>query len=219
MIGSEVPARLLSPYYLLLLPPVLRGPVNGRWVRQGWWRASAQVAIGSTILVLALTPARPLWPAQTILAKLQSRWPDNVQLARAREVYTVYRERNDLLHELRECLPADATRIGVVADDNDSDYALWRPFGVRTVRYLVGAQRWEQETQSFTWIVGKVSLLNPRYGGSLEQLRRSSAGQIIQAKLITSKVSRGPEEWFVMRLPEEPERHARVASPYDQDRH
>jgi hypothetical protein len=82
----------------------------------------------------------------------------------------------------------------------------------------VGARRWEQETQSLTWIVGKVSLLNPRYGSSLEQLRRSSAGQIINAKSITSKVSRGPEQWFVMRLPQEPERHATVAPPFDKDR-
>jgi hypothetical protein len=103
----------------------------------------------------------------------------------------------------------------VIADDNDSDYALWRPFGARTVNYLVGARTWEQEAQGFTWIIGKTSLLNPRYQTSLEQLRLSSGGQIVATRQITSKVSVGPEEWFVMRLPQESERHAKVAPPGD----
>ena len=33
MVGSDTSARLLSPYYLLLLPPVFTGLANVRWVR------------------------------------------------------------------------------------------------------------------------------------------------------------------------------------------
>jgi len=218
MVGSDTSARLLSPYYLLLLPPLFTGQANVRWLRTGWWQSGALAVIALTILDLVLTPARPLWPAQTILAKLQSRGTHSTQLARAQEVYSVYRERNDVLHPLRDCLPPEATRIGVIADDNDSDYALWRPFGERTVNYLVGAHPWQQETRGFTWIVGKTSLLNPRYQSSLEQLRLSSGGQIVATKQITLKVSVGPEEWFVMRLPEESQLGARVAPVSDGDR-
>jgi hypothetical protein len=137
------------------------------------------------------------------LAKLQSRWPQNNQLARAHEVFSVYRMRNDLLGPLRDCLPATAVKVGVVADEDDSDYALWRPFGVRTLTYLRGSRPWKEETQGINWVVGKTSLLNLRYRSSLEQIQLSSGGQIVTTKLITSKVRDGPEQWFVMRLPEE----------------
>jgi hypothetical protein len=201
LIGSESSGRLLSPYYLVLLP-LLAYATNGNYMKKKWWEAGALVVIGSTILVLVLTPARPLWPAQTVLEKLQSRWPESEQLWRAGEVYAVYRERNDLLQPLRERLPPDAARIGIIADDNDLDYGLWRPFGARTLSYLIGTRGWEQESRGFTWIVGKTSLLVPRYGGSLDELRQISGAQIVATQRITSRVSRGPEEWFVMKLPE-----------------
>jgi hypothetical protein len=202
MLGSVSSGRLLSPYYLLLLP-LFAYAINGNYVNKKWLEAGALVVIGCTVLVLVLTPARPLWPAQAVVARLQSRWPENAQLWRAGKVYKVYRERNDLLHPLRELLPPDAARIGIIADNNDLDYALWRPFGARTLSYLIGTRGWEQESRGFTWIVGKTSLLVPRYGGSLNELRQSSGARIVATQRITSRVSRGPEEWFVMKLPEQ----------------
>jgi hypothetical protein len=202
MIGSEASGRLVSPYYLLLLP-LFAHCMNNDYVKKKWWKAGALAVIGSSVLVLILTPARPLWPAQTIVARLESHWPGSGQLQRAEEVYAVYRERNDLLHPLRELLPPDAARIGIIADNNDLDYGLWRPFGARTLSYLIGRSSWEQESRGFSWIVGKTSLLIPRYGSSLEELRQSSRAQVIATKLITSRVSRGPEEWFVVKVPQQ----------------
>jgi len=204
LIGSEAAARLLSPYYLLLLPFLLAGSGNANWIRKRRWQGMAWVAQGSAILVLVLSPARPLWPAQRIFAVLRTRWPGNVQLARAEQVYCVYGARNDVLGPLRDTLPLEATKIAVIADDNDLDYALWRPFGARTLVYPVGAHSWEEETGGVTWIIGKTSLLKPRYGGLLEQLLVRSGGETLTRKRITSRVSVGPEEWFVIRLPERP---------------
>lgn len=199
--GSESTPRLLAPYYLVLLPTVLCHPVNARLVRQTWWRSLAVVAVGSTAVVLLLTPARPLWPAETVLTRLQYRWTKNAQLARARQVYAVYRQRNDLLGPLRDYLPVDVKRVGLIADENDSDLALWRPFGSRRVFYLVGTGRWEDETQGCAWIVGKTESVMNRYGMSLEELLLRSRAQLIGKKTITSKVSSGPEEWFVLHIP------------------
>jgi hypothetical protein len=202
MIGSEAPARLLTPYYLLLLPPLLIERSRANWIRRRWWQWISLCAMGSTIFVLVLTPARPLWPAERFLTTLESRWPENRQITRAAEVYSVYRQRNDVLGPLRDFLPRGAASIAVIEDHNDLDYALWRPFGRRRVTYLVGARPWKEETRGFTWVIGKTSLLEARYGNSLEQVQIASGGQIIAIRLLISKVRVGPEEWFVMRLPE-----------------
>jgi hypothetical protein len=202
-VGCEPTARLLAPYFSLLLPSFLGQPGNERLIRKPWWQWAALVSVASTAFVVILTPSRPLWPASTALAKLRSRWPESGQLARVQEVYSVYRERNDLLGPLRNCLPLGAMKVGIVASEDDSEYALWRPFGLRTVTELGGTRPWKEETSGLIWVVGKTSLLNPRYGSSLEQIRLSCGAQIVATKLITSKVRDGPEQWFVMRLPGE----------------
>ncbi len=206
MIGSEAAARLLTPYYLLLLPILLVAPANANWMRKRWWQSIACFAQGSAILVLLVSPARPLLPAQKIFAELRTRWPLNAQVARAEQVYVVYGARHDVLGPLRDALPVDAARIAVIADDNDLDYALWRPFGVRTLVYPVGTRPWEEETRGFTWIVGKTSLLKGRYGRSLDQLLLPTGAEILTRERITTRVSVGPEEWFVVRLPAYPKK-------------
>jgi len=202
-VGCEATARTLAPYFPLLLPPLLRHGVNAWLARKVWWRSAALLAVASAALIVVLTPARPLWPAATVLARLRSRWPQSTQLARANEVFSVYRARNDLLGSLRDFLPATAVNVGVVADEDDSAYALWRPFGARTLTYLGSSRPWKEETHGITWIVGKTSLLDSRFQRSLEQIRLSSGGQVVTTQLITSKVRDGPEQWFVMRLPED----------------
>jgi hypothetical protein len=202
-VGCEPTARLLAPYFSLVLPSFIGQPGNERLIRKPWWRWAALLTVASAVVVVILTPSRPLWPASTILAKLHSRWPASGQLGRVQEVYSVYRERNDLLGPLRNCLPVGALKVGIVASEDDSEYALWRPFGLRTVTELGGTRPWKEETSGLIWVVGKTSLLNLRYGSSLEQIRLSSGAQVVATKLITSKVRDGPEEWFVMRLPGE----------------
>jgi hypothetical protein len=205
--GCEPTARSLSPYFPLVLPLVLAHAANSRLVRNRWWQWAALLVIASATLVVILTPARPLWPADTVLAKLQSRWPEAWQLARLKEVFSVYRGRNELLKPLRDCLPPDAVRVGVITGPDDADYALWRPFGTRRLNYLVGARPWDEETRGLTWVVGKTDLVKERYRSSLEQFRLSRGGRIVAIRRITSKVRDGPEEWFVMQLVEGDERH------------
>jgi hypothetical protein len=205
--GCEPTARSLSPYFPLLLPPVLAHTANSRLVRSRWWQGAALLVVASATLVVILTPARPLWPADTVLAKLRSRWPQAPQVARLQEVFSVYRGRNELLKPLRDCLPPDAVRVGVITGPDDADYALWRPFGTRRLNYIVGVRPWDEETRGLTWVVGKTDLVKERYQSSLEQFRLSRGGRIVATKRITAKVRDGPEEWFVMNLEEGTEHH------------
>ena len=74
--GMVTPARLISPYYPLLLPLLLVGARQAEIVRRRWWRAMAWGVVLLALPVLVLTPGRPLWPAQTVLSKLLAWKPD-----------------------------------------------------------------------------------------------------------------------------------------------
>jgi hypothetical protein len=90
----------------------------------------------------------------------------------------------------------------MISGENDSDLALWRPFGTsRRIIYLVGAKSWEDETRGFTWIIGKTRLVPERYRSSVEELSVRSGGELVTKKTITSTLTQGPEEWFVLRFP------------------
>jgi len=201
-VGSDVIGRLLTPYYPLLLAPLLRLSGAGLCVRSRLWRWAAILGMSSVILVLVLAPARPLWPAKTVLTKLRSRFPNSMQLERAEQVYSVYRERNDLLGDLRAYLPPTTTTVGLISGPEDASYALWRPLGRRTVQYLACERPWKEETRGLAWVAGKTSLLNSCYGGSFDQLVNSAKGEVVTTRFIAGRLSTGPEEWFVIRLPE-----------------
>ena len=204
--GGEGTSRLLCPYYALLLPPFLGGAAASRLVRMPAWRCLAGIVAVTTAAVVVVIPARPLWPADVVLGKLADRWPSNAQLARAREVYAVHRARSDLLAPLRECLPENAREIGVIAGGDDSDMGLRRPFGHRTITYLLGPGSWEADTRNLRWVVGKTKLVVRRYGFPLGVLVSRSRGRLVARRSITSTIHVGPEEWFVLQLPERGER-------------
>src|SRR5205807_1111088 len=102
--GMVTPARLISPYYPLLLPLLLTGATQAEIVRRRWWQALARVVMLLALPVVVLTPGRPLWPAQTILSKMLASHP-NPRLAsvlsRGLKVYEVYAGRWDPMANVR----------------------------------------------------------------------------------------------------------------------
>ena len=96
-------------------------------------------------------------------------------------VYSCYQNRNDLLAPLRARLPDNATRIGFIAGDNDSDYSLWRPLGCRQVVCL-----WNGTPQTsiltppdVEWIVRQTQRLAASSPGCLWKPGRLSIGWIL----------------------------------------
>src|SRR5207244_12186665 len=114
---------------------LLAGAARGEIVRRRWWRWLVWGNFLLALAVLILTPARPLWPAKTILSKARAAKPDQRLLARAEKVYTVYSERSDPLAGLRTLLPKDVSTIGFVATADDIDISLWRPYDTKRVEH------------------------------------------------------------------------------------
>lgn len=198
--GMVTPARLISPYYPLLFAGLLIGAHQTRILRQQWWRGIAFGVVFVAFTVLILTPARPLWPAQTILTQILKLKPESRLAQRALTVYRVYQDRSDPIPQLRQYLPADLRVIGFLADPDDLDISLWRPFFSRHVKHvLLGDTGDEIRMRNIQYVVVGGAYLNSQQTSLDDWLRRTRAELIAETRAIL-KVSEGPQNWYVVRL-------------------
>ncbi len=208
-LASEATARLLAPYYPLLMLPLVLHPAQASLASRQWWRTAAVVCAASSLIPLVLTPSRPVWPAATVTEALIKAAPGNQQVARINDIYAVYRQRHDLLGPFREHIPVDVQIIGLVAAKNDSELALWQPFGTRRVVDLVDDEvRTSELVTAPTWVVVKEAVLVDHHETLAGWLERTG-GTLTYRQTITSTASQGPMDWDLVRLPGYPDATAR----------
>jgi hypothetical protein len=194
-VAVEATPRLLLPYYApLALPVVLLA--SGDLFRRRWARRLAVAAAASALIGLVLTPARPLWPAKTVTGKTSGEGAR----ARLRAVYQTYAQRNDALAPLRRHLPASVTVVGFIGGEDDTEYALWRPFGARRVVHLFDGKRIETRRPPVEWVVVKEEVWGRFANAPFEQWLAANGGERVAEETIVSKVSAGPERWWVARF-------------------
>ncbi len=190
-------ARLISPYYPFLFAVFLVAQ-GQEIVRRRWWRTLAVLAMLSSIVVVVLTPARPLWPASQILACFGQNHP---LIVRAGSVYRVYEARRDLFASLRKLIPADIHRVGLACDINDAQTALWQPFGTRRLVNLTGDNlSADVGNAKVKWLIIKKSVLEGRYHISLIEFLEKRQATLVGSEKITELVRVGPEDWLVVSL-------------------
>jgi hypothetical protein len=193
-------ARLISPYYPLLLPLLLLGPRQSEIVRRRWWRVMAGAALGLAFVVLGLTPGRPLWPAHAVLSKALARHPGQPLLARAFTVYAVYAARSDPLANVRALLPPGLRVVGFLADGNDIDISLWRPYFERRVEHVLlsdaGAALRQRHIRYL--VVGGAFLASQQT--TLADWQRRAGADLVASTTATLLVAEGPQAWHVVRL-------------------
>jgi hypothetical protein len=200
LLGSESTARLASPYYPILIAPLLVHPVNGRMVRRGWWKFCAILAALMVVPGLILSPARPLFPAVRWTAALAARHPNNVAAGRAAVVYQVYADRADNLAPLRNYIPADARVVGIVGTLDTSETSLWMPIGSRRVVELVpGDSRATAAAAGIRFVVLEAAGLEEQHS-SIERFLAIFGGRIVGREKITLRAAERPGDWFVVDL-------------------
>lgn len=202
--GMVTPGRLIAPYYPLLLPVFLLGANQLRLIRAWWWRGLMWLTFLTAFFVVIVTPPRPLWPAHTILTKLQARHPDSRLIQRALTTYTVYGTRSDPWPEGRAALPADVKIVGMVAGPDELDISLWRPFGARRVKFITDLRAADPLTDlrarniqyavlsEMEFVQQKVSLA--------DWLARTRA-TVLTEFTATITVTLGPQKFYVVRFP------------------
>jgi hypothetical protein len=191
--ASESAARLLLPYYPLLLAVPFGAVGAHRLTTFKWWRAIAFAAALSALTIPLITPSRPLLPAGEMASFILGSSPLS---QRVQEVYQVYSKRSDNLAAVRAIIPENAKRIGFLGSGDDIEISLWRPFsGQRSVVHLTP----DQEIPASVDVVvisayGKRRWPEPsRQGLDNALLGYRKVGSVF----VTSKVSQGSIEWTV----------------------
>jgi hypothetical protein len=197
--GSEAAARLAAPFYPFLLIPILRAYAFDRLVRQPWWQILAVLVVVSVMPAVILSPARPLWPAASILARLVKQHPESALLTRAQKVYRVYARRDDDVAPLKPFLPSDGRAVGYIRMENDIEAPLWKPYGSRRIVEVVPPATDLAELAGSV-IIGSKMGIEQQFAMSPDQFAAKIGGQIIARQDISVKVGTGPEEWVVIAL-------------------
>jgi hypothetical protein len=199
--GSEADARLMLPYYVLIIASFLLLSSQEWLLRFRVWKIFVALAALSILPGIILSPSRPLWPAQRISQWLAQQHPQSATISRMAMVYSTYAHRNDLFASLREKIPPDARKIGFVASDNDSDYSFWRPFGKRQVVYLQNAIRDNENLpDNVEWIAVKQNTWSNYSDIPLEQWAAQHHAQIVASASVTILVSQGEETWCLLHV-------------------
>ena len=101
-------------------------------MKKAWWQRFAVAVFLIAGALLILSPSRPLWPANSVLGRVQTA---HRLVARAKTVYSVYSQRNDGFAPARDFLPPGLKVVGFMSFD-DPEASLWRPFGSRRVEHI-----------------------------------------------------------------------------------
>jgi hypothetical protein len=199
--GSEADARLMLPYYPLVIVPILLFPAQNHLLRFRGWRILIVLAALSVLPAVVLSPARPLWPAQKISERLARQHPGSPSLQRLAAVYSAYAHRNDALAPLRAGLPGGALKVGFLAGGNDADYSLWRPFGLRQIEYLqTGPDQPIRIPVGVEWLVVKRASWEEAGNAPLETWAAQHHAKITLSVPIVTLVAWGEQDWCVLHI-------------------
>jgi len=197
--GSEATARLMLPYYPLMLVPFLLLP-GQRWLLQRHaGRIGALLAALSILPALVLSPLRPLWPGRMVCNQLAAENPGQRWLQRMATTYSAYANRNDLLAPLRAALPENVREIGFIAGSNDTDYSLWHPLGRRRVVYLCQhPQQFLTHPDAVEWLVVKEKDWPAMSSTPLGAWEQTNHFRVVLSTNIVTLVSWGEETWSLL---------------------
>lgn len=198
--GMVTPARLIAPYYALLLPLLLVGPEQVGLVRRRWWRVLAGMVFVVAFGVLIVTPPRPLWPAKTVLTRWVDALPEDRLLQRALATYTAYSVRADPHAELRALLPADLDVVGFLGTHDDLDISFWKPYGGRRVAQI-GHRETAELVRARKLKYAVVSGLHFELARqNFEDWLTAMRAEVVAQKTLTISLSAGAQSWYIVRF-------------------
>lgn len=193
-------ARVLVPYYPLLLPPLLICAGHEQLVKQNWWRA---VVFGVFIIaggLVIISPPRPLFPALTIVERLSARHPGSKSLARIEEVYSVYRQRPDAFAPAKEILPADSQVVGLTIFD-EPETSLWFPLGSRRIVHVCpGDTPAYLKSRGVEYILVKEDMFGTWFPEPFDEWLKMMNAEVIKKISLNLRAAVGPVDWYLVKL-------------------
>jgi hypothetical protein len=188
--------RYLASYYPLLCMGLLLNPGHAALFRQKWWRSWAFLSCGLAGLVLVISPARPLWPAEWFFQHYGSRLQSSKLGSRAMATYATKGKRSEVFAPVIAALPADTSVLGFAADDFP-ETSLWKPFGSRRILHVKVTDSAEEVRQrGIKYLLVTTERLKEPWP---EWLRRMDAREL-QTVSLTMWGSLPPFAWHLVAL-------------------
>lgn len=196
--GLYAPARYLLPHTFFIVLPIFALPAAAELTRNSWWRGTAYGMFFIAALLLIVSPARPLFPALTLLRNVNENSSELMQ--RTSRVYSIYRARPDILRPIREAIPSNVQAIGLIALNNP-ETSLWRPFGSRRVLHIRSEDSRELIRQrGIKYVVVGPNIMGQIFKTTVEEWAQRNNGEIIQRFQIQILARGAPSDWLLIRL-------------------
>jgi hypothetical protein len=193
--------RLMAPFYPFLFASALMFVGHRYVVGRRWWRRLSVAAMALSIIVVAATPPRPLFPAGAVFRTLKAHRHASTLLGRAERVYSVYAERGDALREIRQALPPNVKIVGMACSVDDPEVSLWRPFLTRRVVHVVpGDKPKDIRQRGIDYIVLNGDGLGINFKTTIQDWCRSYGAEIMRQWELPKRASGGNEMWYLVKI-------------------
>jgi hypothetical protein len=195
------PARIILPALMFLILGFSALPHQHRLLRSRIWQWSVFFAMGSSLLVLILTPSRPLFPPRALIA-LVRHLPLSPSLSeRISAVYEAYGHRSRPFEPLLLSLPSDVPLLGYTGGAA-LEATLWKPYGSRTIVYVPPATLLAHPLSSYpSFLIASAYIINRDTGLPAQKWIDQVGAKIVDSKEIVFQVRVGPELFYLLKLP------------------
>lgn len=188
-LGSENTARLMLPYYPLIIASLLT-LFNWNCVSRRCMILYSWIPFFCILPSLLINPNRPLIP----LARLAEFPGLSSELkTRLSKLDEAYGSRSDPLHEIRDDLPENCQILGFAGGPTESSYSLFKPYGSRKI-----VEVHKENVDDFEWIVAASDGIRDRTGKNWEQWIEMSSYSIASRYHIAFKASVGAKDWYLL---------------------
>ena len=200
--GYVGPARYLLPFYVLLFIPALTGDTPSALTRRHWWQPAGLLVFFLAMLVLVLSPQRPLWPAQSILPWCGGHDEQNTLRHRALSVYAIYGRRANSFGPVLEKLPPGVTTLGFMGLD-EPEGALWKPYGARRIENILVTDTPEYfHARGIQYALVNADFMRLNRNVDFDAWLRQNRGREVEAFQLKIRVGKPAGDWRLVAFSE-----------------
>ncbi len=199
-VGTFENGRLLASYYFFLFPSLLTSPGQSVLVRRRWWQSSALLVMAVAVMLVIISRDRPLFPSQTVLGWLESKYPNSKLVSNISKTYAETPAFEEQRRFLKKNLPPDEMILGFATAGGEGESLLWLPYGHRRVQRILPDDTPEQLR---SWGVHYV-VVQPVFllwsGETLQQWIARYNGILVKQWEFTGDPYFPPERSYLVRL-------------------
>lgn len=196
---SEAIGRLVSPYWPLLLLPVIIFASGRSFRRLRLMNWAIAAAAGLSLPPLLLLPARPLLPIREVVkAKRNSA---GAFAGHVLAVYDTFAMRPYALQPLLDRIPAGSTDVlwfGGGGDDVEG--TAWKPYGARVIKQLTPRKIDDGDLEEGAIAILSSRGIRERFDLTVDEFVARVRGEILSREDLLLRASTGPEPWCLVRM-------------------